>query len=465
MSLRSVVLGRMSAEARVSTGFSVLLAALPALALLAYKATVAGQLHLTTRLYLAMHALLFAAVVGMALLTTGFLMASGDRRRRFWVPLIATAVVALGGLLLAEAGLRLAARPDLRGMRLGARTLVPYDWSTVADTNRARLARFRGGATSYFAEDSVLGWSVGANRESSDGMYRSSDDGVRTALRAESLRTHSVTQRVALFGDSFTFSMEVPFENSWAHYLAPLLPAGTQVLNFGVDGYGVDQAYLRFKRDAPKWAPRVAVLSLIQDDLYRVVSVYPFLRGWEYSFTRPRFVMEHGQLRQANLPLMTSDSLFAKRSIFDLPLLDHDVFFNPDAWRWHTPYMSYLARFAVTAFPRWPMPNAATDDAAALQISARLLETFVREARAMQIEPVVVYLPSRNDFVVGEPLLKGRLATLLAREGIPLHDMTDCLTRQVARSALFLRDHGHYSAAGNAALARCVQPLVSLHLK
>lgn len=37
-----------------------------------------------------------------------------------------------------------------------------------------------------------------------------------------------------------------------------LLGEEVQVLNFGVSGYGVDQAYqLRYEKDAKRWKPKV----------------------------------------------------------------------------------------------------------------------------------------------------------------------------------------------------------------
>lgn len=52
--------------------------------------------------------------------------------------------------------------------------------------------------------------------------------------------------RIAIVGDSFTFKLEVPYEKTWGHQFEIALGPGWQVLNFGVDGYGLDQAFLRY---------------------------------------------------------------------------------------------------------------------------------------------------------------------------------------------------------------------------
>jgi hypothetical protein len=78
-------------------------------------------------------------------------------------------------------------------------------------------------------------------------------------------------------GDSFTFGLEVRYEDTWPRQLERLLGPEFQVLNFGVDGYGVDQAYLRYRRDGLAWRPEIVVLGVIDDDFRRTMCVYAFL--------------------------------------------------------------------------------------------------------------------------------------------------------------------------------------------
>jgi len=86
-------------------------------------------------------------------------------------------------------------------------------------------------------------------------MYFSSVEGIRSAGPDVRFAHRSARRRVALIGDSNAFSFEVPFEESWGHHLQQLLGADAQVLNFGVDGYGIDQIYLRYRRDVRPWKP------------------------------------------------------------------------------------------------------------------------------------------------------------------------------------------------------------------
>ena len=54
--------------------------------------------------------------------------------------------------------------------------------------------------------------------------------------------------RLAVFGDSFTHCDEITYQNCWTSRLESLWP-NTEVLNFGVPGFGPDQAWLRYQRD------------------------------------------------------------------------------------------------------------------------------------------------------------------------------------------------------------------------
>ncbi len=88
------------------------------------------------------------------------------------------------------------------------------------------------------------------------------------------------------------------------HRLERTLGPDVQVLNFGVEAYGVDQAYLRYLRDVRPWRPQVVILGLIDHDLLRSMAVYFFLSfpGWDYPFAKPRFAAERGDLRLAERP-------------------------------------------------------------------------------------------------------------------------------------------------------------------
>jgi hypothetical protein len=308
----------------------------------------------------------------------------------------------------------------------------------------------------------MLGWTVGQSRRSSDGLYFSSVEGIRAPRVGIAFADAAAKHRIAIVGDSFTFGLEVRYEETWGNRLELMLGPEYQVLNFGVDGYGVDQAFLRYRRDISSWRPKIVILGIINDDLRRTMGVYGFLTfpGSEMPFPKPRFILKDGALRLLNLPLPTPDAIFANSAITDLPYIDYDVSFYPSEWETSVFHHTYLVRFLLSRFPRWPVPEANVSEEAMKSINGELFQAFVRLARGQGATPIVVYFPSRSDFALdGTPQARlNRMAKEVLREnGVPYVDMTDCV-RRVDAAERFAKIH--YSPATNAAVARCLRSVV-----
>jgi len=99
---------------------------------------------------------------------------------------------------------------------------------------------------------------------------------------------------VVVVGDSFTFGDEVRDHETWPAQLEQRL--GVPVLNGGVFGYGVDQAFLRAVRLIEGWHPSTVILAFISDDVTRAEFAY-------YSGWKPYFAYENGQLTLKNVPV------------------------------------------------------------------------------------------------------------------------------------------------------------------
>lgn len=114
---------------------------------------------------------------------------------------------------------------------------------------------------------------------------------------------------LATFGDSYTHCDEVADAETWQAYLADELQA--DVLNFGVGGYGPDQALLRYRQKSRELAVPVVALGLVLENINRVVNRY---RPFYYPetgvpLTKPRFVLDDGSLRLLPNPIQRSQDL------------------------------------------------------------------------------------------------------------------------------------------------------------
>lgn len=335
--------------------------------------------------------------------------------------------------------------------------LLPRDWKSFAARNRGILAKASTWG-SYFVYDRMLGWTVGRSRRGQDGLYLSSVEGIRSPRVGMNFSNGPSRHRIAIVGDSFTFGLEVPYEETWGHQLELALGPGTQVLNFGVDGYGVDQAYLRYQRDVLSWRPDIVILGIINDDVTRTMGVYGFLKfiDSDMPFPKPRFVMKGDTLIPLNLPLPTPESIFTSVSIAKLPFIDYDGSFRLDEWEWHFYHHSYLIRFLLSRFPRWAMPRSNVSDEVVESINGELFRAFVRLAHEQGSTPIIVYFPSRSDFALdGAPQVGLTKAKEVLRvNGISYLDMTACVS-QINQAERYVKTH--YSPGTNAAIAKCLE--------
>jgi hypothetical protein len=267
-------------------------------------------------------------------------------------------------------------------------------------------------------------------------------------------------------GDSYTFGLEVPFESTWGDKLEKQLPVRSQVLNFGVDGYGVDQAYLRYHRDVRPWRPEVVIFGFINHDLYRSMVVYPFISfpEWGFPFSKPRFEVVNGQLTLLATSTENAEVFFSLESVTDLPYVEYDPGYDKRGWEYRWFYRSYLVRLILGRFPRWPDPSPHASRDAIATLNAKILEQFVREVIGEGSVPYIVYFPSRGDFSGDERGARDLIFSDLRHKGIQYEDLTPCMRNSEHRSNLFIEGHPHYSMEGNAAAAECLQKTSAMNL-
>jgi hypothetical protein len=177
--------------------------------------------------------------------------------------------------------------------------------------------------------DSLLGWVSRPNLYEPNfyapGVYlRTNAQGFREQ-RVIGRRTPAGHVRAICSGDSFTFGFGVDNDHTWCALLERRA-ARLETVNLGETGYGVDQAYLRYQRDAETLDHDLHIFAVIFDDFRRMrrdnfVGIQkPVLRldrntirlenvpvpDWSYRMPRlasSAFVVGHvvGQLRAAEL--------------------------------------------------------------------------------------------------------------------------------------------------------------------
>jgi hypothetical protein len=113
---------------------------------------------------------------------------------------------------------------------------------------------------------------------------------------------------ISVYGDSFVWGVEVPLADGWVEQLARQL--GCRVANYGVSGYGTDQAYIRFIRKIADEAPLV-LHGIYTEEVMRNVNQYRGFIGYGLSpqLLKGRFILDHaGRLEWIHRPQVDADS-------------------------------------------------------------------------------------------------------------------------------------------------------------
>ena len=136
----------------------------------------------------------------------------------------------------------------------------------------------------------------------------------------------NLNSKISCYGDSFVFCRQVNDDETWEHHLSKLKE--TNVINFGVGNYGIDQALLRMKREYQKNKTQTVILGVVPDTISRIVSVWKHY--YEYGNTfgfKPRFIVKNNQLQLIQNPI-DHESKFYKYENYLGQIRENDFFYR-----------------------------------------------------------------------------------------------------------------------------------------
>ena len=266
-------------------------------------------------------------------------------------------------------------------------------------------------ATSVGRFDRELGWSYRPGSVSADGRESFNSLGARGRREYAPAPPDGVT-RVVSVGDSFTFGEQISDSETY-QALLERRHRSLEVLNFGVGGYGTDQALLRFRRVAPGLGGEVAVLGILLENIGRNVNRYRPLWHPNSGATgaKPRFVLTGDvltgdalagdALELVPLPYATRAELLA--SVLDGSVLEQLA--EREHWL-HRPRLglaahSNLARIAagyLAYSARTPRRLWLDAEGEPYRLTLALIQAFADEARELGFaRSLVLIFPQRSD--------------------------------------------------------------------
>ena len=262
-------------------------------------------------------------------------------------------------------------------------------------------------------------------------------------------------RRAICAGDSFTFGYGVDNSQTWCQLLAAADPQ-LETVNMGQGGYGIDQAYLWYKRDGVKLNHDIVLFAFITLDFQRMQQKQ-FL-----GYGKPYFSMERGALTLQNVPVPQPNALLpwlnqrrnAVRELRSFQLLTR-----------------LLARGAGT------QSRPAPDESGPEDVADGIFAELARVSREHHSVPVLVYLPFRTP--EEDDLRWQSHVEKVARErGMAFIDLVHVFDRlppsevasmYIPEGAIAYRGaEGHFTAKGNEYVARALlerlQPMLAQDL-
>jgi hypothetical protein len=282
---------------------------------------------------------------------------------------------------------------------------------------------------------------------------------------------------VSAYGDSFTWGAKVTAEIAWANVLSKML--NCRVSNFGVEGYGTDQSYLRFKYNGRDKA-KVVLIGYFAENLIRNVIqyqgfLYPRGRGFRL---KPRFVLENGALKLVPYPQL-SEREYQVMTVDPARFLKHDYLLPggpAGTVKAGFPYtlsiMRSFGNFRIRAQLRgesfWAAFYRKGHPSQALEITTLILQAFDREVKLAGRTPVVVMFPwvlDLRDYQKNKTWAYQPLIDNLRSSGVDVLNLGEGLAEHLgSRSACAVYaacEGSHFNQEGNEVTAR----LIAEHLR
>ncbi len=326
--------------------------------------------------------------------------------------------------------------------------------------------------------DPDLGW------PSKDWLAKNTDsDGARLSPANEKLNRQPAC--ISTYGDSYTYGYDVGDSHAWTNVLADNL--GCPVKNFGVNGYGVDQAILRFENNTKDFVD-FTILGFVVDDINRNANQWRYLLSGSEKFAfKPAFTLAgDGKLRLLPIPVNSHEDFL---QVIEAPgnFLKAEMYLTDgpsrrSRTRVYFPYSWTLLRLAAKIFREmdwqkvsfstrlreWNYPPWYDDsdgpDIRTIDLNLRLIEYFAGVCKKRNRRCAVLAIPdidSIREHQMDGATLMGRIVSTYRQHGdvwdatgyLAEHTMDKGLCYYVGRN----RDcRGHFNKEGYGLLAQFV---------
>ena len=370
-----------------------------------------------------------------------------------------------------------------------------FQWLIIKKDEIPKLSK--NGLEKFFQNgfDEELGWVRKPNTSNEEkGKLKS----VKWSINEKGARTNpgyeDKESLISCYGDSFTFARQVNDNETWEHELSK--KTNSNVQNFGVGNYGIDQSLLRLKREYNSNRTKYVILGVVPDSIRRNLNFWKhyFEYGNTFGF-KPRFILSDNELKLIENPI-NQKRKFDEYSKFLETIKKYDYFYKKKFCKeiisfpysinilknskrnlaiiyWVVKIAWYKKRKINTSKIEWkPMEKIMKinldwriklfQNDEAVIIFKKIVEEFFNFSEKENFIPIFVILPQKDDILFIKShfnFYEKFIEELKENKKLITIEVTNELLNQENLSKLYADDNeygGHFSIEGNKKIAEII---------
>jgi len=220
--------------------------------------------------------------------------------------------------------------------------------------------------------------------------------------------------KIKAFGDSYTYGAEAKENETWEYFIEQ--QSGWECLNYGVGGYGTDQAFLKYRDSEIK--SEYAILAIMDENIGRIMINWWGVYSKGGFAVKPRFYSDNSKIKLSPSPITETSKInnLQDRAFID-KLKKQDYWYNyylkvdaPDELRWPATYTlirhwKFFFRYTGVFIQNKISPSFESEsatrkyhhlyksDSEGIQIMRYIVDEFVKTALKKGETPVILIFP------------------------------------------------------------------------
>ncbi len=319
--------------------------------------------------------------------------------------------------------------------------------------------------TNYVIFSTTLGWTIKENGTSE--LYQANSSGIRS-IKEYMQKPSNRIFRIAAFGDSFTHCDDVTNNDTWESTIENT-DANIEVINFGVGGFGLDQAYLRYLQDGKQYNSHIVLIGFMSENIHRDVNVFrPFYEpDTGIPLAKPRFRIQGENLSLLSNPMHHLDDYkillsHPKETLSRMGMNDYYYQYRYKSGRYDwSPTIRLIKLFRYTVKNKSSSNSITVNDrynerSEEFRVTVRIFDEFYREVTENKSIPIILVFPRESDISRYQKQKQTQYSPLLSyfdSQGYRYIDLVE-IFEQAEIKNIFVSGKGHYSPLANRLVAK-----------